>query len=277
MPEKIIEKSSQQMYLEDMVKYSIIVNRRRAVPNVIDGLKPVQRRVIYDMYELGATSYAKRLKSGRIVGDTMGKYHAHGDSSIYTCMEPMANWWKSKVPLIAPHGNWGTLMGDGVAAMRYTEAGLSEFGYECMISDLADAKYIVDWIDNFDGTRKEPEYLPAKVPILLVNGSFGIGVGLTTNIPTHNLTDVIEATRLLIKNPKAKITLIPDHCQPLIIYNADWEKISATGYGTYTVRGIVEKFEDKGYPVISVKSLPDNTTTDIIMNKLLRMLILELS
>jgi len=271
MPEKIIERSSKDMYLDDMVKYSIIVNRRRAIPEIRDSLKPVQRRVIYDMYELGASSYEKRKKCGRIVGDTMGKYHVHGDSSIYTCMEPMANWWKSKIPLIAPHGNFGNLSGDSPAAMRYTEAGLSVFGYECLISELNEAKYVVDWVDNFDGSFKEPEYLPAKVPLLLVNGSFGIGVGLTTSIPTHNLNEVIEATRKLIKNPNADVVLIPDHCQPLIIFNADWKKISNTGYGNYTVRGIVEKFEDKGYPVISVKSLPDGVTTDSITTKLYSM------
>ena len=271
MPEKIIEKSSKDMYLEDMVKYSIIVNRRRAIPEIRDGLKPVQRRVIFEMYETGATSYARRKKSANIVGATMGNYHPHGDSSIYTCMDPMANWWKSKVPLISPHGNWGTVMGDNPAAMRYTEAGLSEFGYECMVSELNEAKYVVDWVDNFNREKKEPEYLPAKVPVLLINGSFGIGLGLTTSIPTHNLKEVIDATRKLIKNPNAEVTLIPDHCQPLYIFDTDWKKISKLGYGSYTVRGIVEKGEDKGYPVLMIKSLPDNITTAMVMDKLINM------
>ena len=271
MPEKIIEKSSKDMYLDDMVKYSIIVNRRRAIPSVLDGLKPVQRKILFDMYDIGATSYEKRKKSAKIVGDTLGNWYCHGDQALYGSMEPMANWWKCKIPLIAPHGNYGNLCGDGPAAMRYTEAGLSEFSYECMIGDLAEAKYVTDWTDNFDGTRKEPEYLPAKIPILIVNGTFGIGVGIAVNIPTHNLNEVLEATRTLIKNPKAEVTLIPDHCQPLIIFDADWKKISRMGYGNYTVRGIVEKFEDKGYPVISVKSLPDGVTTDVIINKLLSM------
>lgn len=271
MPEKIIERSCAEEYKYDMVKYSIIVNRRRAIPEIKDGLKPVQRRVIYDMYDSGATSYDKRKKSAKIVGDTMGNYHPHGDSSIYTCMDPMANWWKSKVPLLAPHGNWGTVMGDSPAAMRYTEIGLSEFGYECMVSELNEAEYVVDWVPNFNRDTKEPEYLPCKAPILIINGSFGIGLGLTSSIPTHNLTEVIDATRKLIKNPNAEVTLIPDHCQPLYIFDTDWKKISRTGYGSYTVRGIVEKFEDKGYPVLAIKSLPDNITTAMVMDKLINM------
>ena len=272
MPEKIVEHSSKQMYIEDMVKYSIIVDRRRAFPEIKDGLKPVQRKVIFDMYELGAISYKDRIKSARTVGDTMGKYHAHGDSSIYTAMVNLANWWKTKFPLVASHGNWGTVMGDGAAAMRYTEAGLSDFCYDCIVSDLKVSKQAVDWKDNFDRSRKEPEYLPVKVPILLINGTFGIGVGMASNLPPHNITEVIATTRKLIKNPKADVVLIPDHCQPLKIMDADWKKISETGYGSYKVRGIVEFGEDKGYPVIYIKSLPDNTTTEMVTSKLLSLI-----
>lgn len=272
MSEQIREKSSKDMYIDDMVKYSVIVNRRRAIPEMRDGLKPVQRKVLYDMYTLGATSYERRKKSGRITGDTMGMFHPHGDAAIYAAMEPLINWWKCKVPLIAGHGNFGTVMGDGAAASRYTEAGLSNFGYECLINELTEAKYIVDWIPNFTGETKEPEYLPAKVPILMINGAFGIGVGLTTNIPTHNLIEVLEATRALIKNPKADICLIPDHCQPLLLFDTDWKKINKLGYGNYTVRGIVEKGEEKGYPVLYIKSLPDNVTTANIIDKLFDMI-----
>ena len=271
MAEQIKEVSSKQMYLDDMVKYSIIVNRKRAIPELKDGLKPVQRKILFDMFDIGATSYEKRKKSAKVVGDTLGNWYCHGDQALYGAMEPISNWWKCKIPLLSPHGNWGTLMNDPPAAMRYTESGLSQFGLECIIGELAEAKYVVDWTDNFDGTKKEPEYLPAKVPILIINGTFGIGVGIAVSIPTHNLTEVLQATRALIKNPKAEITLIPDHCQPLIIFNADWKKISKLGYGSYTVRGIVEKFEDKGYPVLSIKSLPDGVTTDIVVNKLLSM------
>ena len=268
MPERITESSCKEQYISDMVKYSIIVNRRRAIPSVQDGLKQVQRKIIFDMYDIGATSYEKRKKSAKVVGDTLGNWYGHGDQALYGSIEPLTNWWKCKVPLIAGHGNFGNLCGDGPAAMRYTEAGLSEFGYECVIGELAEAKYVVDWVDNFDGTRKEPEYLPAKLPVLMVNGAFGIGVGITTNIPTHNLTEVLEATRALIKNPKADICLIPDHCQPLLIFDTDWKKINKLGYGSYTVRGIVERGEEKGYPVLYIKSLPDNVPTTNIMDKL---------
>jgi len=269
MSEKIIEKSSKSSYIEDMVKYLIIVDRRRAFPEVKDGLKVVQRRAIYTMFELGSTSYSRRKKSARIVGDTMGVYHPHGDGSIYSCLEPMTNWWESKVPLIAGHGNWGTIMGDGPAAMRYTEAGLSDFCYDCIIGELKEAKYVVDWKDNFDRSTKEPEYLPAKVPILLVNGTFGIGVGMSSNVPTHNLCEVIEVTRALIRDPKAKFTLIPDHCQPLEIFDTDWKKINETGRGSYKVRGMIEVTEEKGYPVIYIKSLPDKVNTGMVTEKLL--------
>ena len=268
MGEKIIEKSSLSSYIEDMVKYSIIVDRRRAFPDIKDGLKVVQRRTIADMWDQGITSYNKRKKSAKIVGDTMGTYHPHGDSSIYSCMEPMANWWESKIPLLAGHGNWGTLMGDGPAAMRYTEVGLSDFCYECIIGELADARYVVDWKDNFDRTTKEPEYLPAKVPILLINGTFGIGVGMSSNIPTHNLVEVIDVTRKLLRDPNADFVLIPDHCQPLEIFDTNWKQICDTGRGTYKVRGLIEIGEEKGYPVIYVKSLPDKINTTMVVTKL---------
>lgn len=272
MGEKIIKRSAKEMYIEDMVKYSIIVDRRRAFPEIRDGLKPVQRKVIYDMFEQGAISYNKRKKSAKITGDTMGKYHAHGDSSIYTAMQTLATWFKCKMPLIAPHGNWGTVMGDGAAAQRYTEAGLSNFCFDCVIGDLKEAQYCVDWQDNFDLTEKMPEFLPVKIPLLLVNGSFGIGVGMATNIPPHNLSDVIAATRTLIRNKDANIVLVPDHCQPLKIIDTDFKKISETGTGSYKVRGIIETGEEKGYPVIYIKSLPDNVSTDSVKEKILALI-----
>lgn len=267
MPEKIIEKSSEKMYLNDMVQYSIVINRRRAFPDVRDGLKPVQRKVIYDMFTLGAIGNRK-LKSAKIVGDTMGAYHPHGDSSTYGAMVVLGNWFSSKIPLIDTQGNWGTVMGDGPAAMRYTEASLSDFCYDCIVSELKTSKYIVDWKDNFDRTTKEPEYLPAKVPYLLINGTFGIGVGMAVNIPPHNICEVIDATRKLIRDPNADIVLVPDHCQPLKIIDTDWKSISETGTGKYKVKGIIEIVEEKGYPVLYVKSLPDNVNTTMVKERL---------
>ena len=266
MAERIMERTSKDMYIEDMVKYSIIVDRRRAFPETRDGLKPVQRRTLYSMLNLGAIN--RTIKCSQITGDTIGKYSPHGPSSVYAAMVVLRNWWKTKVPLITGTGNFGTLMGDGPAAERYTEARLSDFCYDCIISDIKEAKYSVDWKDNYNRSTQEPEFLPVKVPILLINGAFGIGVGLSTSIPSHNLHEVIEVTRLLIKNPKAKFCLIPDHCQPLYLFDTDWQKINDTGYGSYKVRGIVEVTEEKGFPTITVKSLPDDTTTDSVKDKL---------
>lgn len=267
---RILEHNVLTSYEQDMLKYTIIIDRRRAFPEDKDSLKPVQRRVIYDMFMQHATSYEKRIKSSAIVGDTMKLLHPHGDSSIYGTMEPLANWYKCKVPLIAPKGNWGTIMGDKPAAMRYTEAGLSDFCYECVIGDLKDSKNIVDWIPNFNRTMEEPEFLPVKVPLLLINGSFGLGVGMAVSIPSHNLVEVINETRAVIRDPNHEVILVPDHCLPCNIIEADFEKISRTGSGSYRVRGIVETTTDaNGYPTLIVKSLPDGITTGTVYNKLL--------
>lgn len=272
--ETIIEKDSVKLYEEDLVKYLIIINRRRAFPEIIDGLKPVQRRIIFDMFKQGATSFAKRIKSQAIVGDVQKWLHPHGDS-IYGAIEPMASWYKIKVPLIAPKGNWGTLMGDPTAAARYTEAGLSDFCYDCVIGELKESKSAVDWVENFSRTDYEPEYFPVKLPLLLVEGSFGIGVGMNTNIPTHNLIEVCEAARKLIKNPNADIVLYPDGCQPCDIIGSkeEFAKISHTGLGKYKVRGKINIVEDKkGNTILNIVSLPDGVTTINITEKLNDML-----
>ena len=270
MAERIEEKDSQKLYIDDMVKYSIIVNRKRQIPDIKDGLKPVQRRIIYDMYKLGAFDN-HNIKSGLIVGDTMGKYHCHGDSSIYGAMEPLVNWYKSKAPIIRGFGNWGTLSGDSPAAYRYTEACLSKFGYECFISELREINASVDWVDNYSRMFKEPEYLSAKIPILLINGAVGIGVGLSTNIPCHNLVEVCEATRKLLHDPKAEIILAPDHCQPcdIICSKKEIRNISKNGVGKYKLRGKVTiETDSKGYPVIRITSLPDSVNSTMITDKL---------
>ena len=270
MSETIHEIDAVKSYEEDMVKYLIIVNRRRAIPDIIDGLKPVQRKVIYDMLTQGAISFKDRIKSSAIVGDSMKQYYGHGDASIYGTLDPMANWYKSKMPLIAAKGNWGDLMGHGPAAARYTEAGLSDFCYDCVVSEIKEAKTVVDWIDNYRRTTQEPEYLPVKVPLLLINGTIGIAVGVNSSIPTHNLAEVCEAARTLLHDPSAKIILYPDHCQPCKIMGEkkDFEHICKNGFGKYKVRGIVEVGEEKGYPMIYIKSLPDNVYSTSIVDKL---------
>jgi len=264
--EKIIDRRSDEMYREDMIKYLIIVNRRRAFPEIKDGLKVVERRILYDMYDLNAIGHT--LKSARITGDVMGKYHPH--SSSYGSMVVMAQPFTYKVPLISGQGNWGTVMGDGPAAERYTEAKISPFAYDCVISELKESKRAVNWKDNYSREYKEPEYLPVKVPLLIIEGSFGIGVGIQSSIPPHNLIEVLEATRALLRDPNYDPILIPDHCQPLQIFDTDWAEISHTGVGKYTVRGIVQlQYEKKDIPVLHILSLPDNVSEDKVIDKLM--------
>ena len=189
-------------YSEEMQKsyinYAMSVIVARALPDVRDGLKPVQRRTLYDMYELGIRYDRPYRKSARIVGDTMGKYHPHGDSSIYDALVVMSQGFKKGMPLIDGHGNFGSIEGDGAAAMRYTEARLEKVTQEAFLSELD--KDVVDFMPNFDETEQEPEVLPAKIPNLLVNGADGIAVGMVTNIPPHNLGEVIEGVKAYLKN-----------------------------------------------------------------------------
>ena len=273
MSESIVDRNTTKMYEEDMIKYAIIVDRRRAFAEVKDGLKVVQRRTIYDMFIQGATS-TNKIKVAAITGDTQKLWHPHGDSSIYTCLLSIGPWFRCKEPLVAPQGNWGTVMGDGAAAQRYIEAGLSDFCYDAIVSELKDSKGIVDWNDNYMRTKKEPEYLPVKVPILLINGSFGIGLGMAANIPPHNLHEVISETRALLRDPNHQVVLIPDHCQKCEVIDTDWKRISNTGRGSYKIRGKIEISEDeKGYPILRITSLPDNVYTCTIQAKLEEMIL----
>ena len=198
MAERIIERRADEMYIKDFVKYSIIVTRRRAYVEIRDSLKPVQRRTLYDMYIQGATPGHSK-KSAKITGTTIAEFHPHGDSSVYDCMAPLAQPWKCKMPLITPGSNFGTLMGSKPADQRYTEVELSQFAMDCIFEEIAKTKYAVNWMDNFDHSTKEPEYLPVKVPLVLINGTFGIGAGTSnSNIPPHNFSEVINAARAQI-------------------------------------------------------------------------------
>ena len=268
MPERIIENNIKNLFESDMVRYLIAVDNRRAFPDIKDGLKPVQRRIIYDMKVLGAISYAKRVKSQAVTGDLMKWLHPHGDQ--YSTLEPMAVWYKCKIPLLAPKGNWGNITGDSPAAARYTEAGLSNFCYENVIGELAETEGVVDWVENYLRTSKEPEYLPVKVPLLLINGAFGIGVGIQCNIPSHNLNEVCDATRKLLKNPNAKILLAPDHCQSceVIISQEELERINRSGDGKYKIRGRIEITEENGAPLLRVTSLPDGVSSSSVEEKI---------
>ncbi|MEA4828780.1 MAG: DNA gyrase subunit A, partial [Enterococcus thailandicus] len=184
---------------DSFIDYAMSVIVARALPDVRDGLKPVHRRILYGMNELGVTPDKPHKKSARIVGDVMGKYHPHGDSAIYESMVRMAQPFSYRYMLVDGHGNFGSVDGDGAAAMRYTEARMSKIAME-MLRDIN--KNTVDFQSNYDDTEKEPEVLPARFPNLLVNGTTGIAVGMATNIPPHNLSEVVAAIDLLIENPE---------------------------------------------------------------------------
>ena len=188
-----LKKTMEKSYID----YAMSVIAARALPDVRDGLKPVQRRVLFSMIELNNGPDKPHRKCARIVGDTMGKYHPHGDSSIYGALVNMAQDWSMRYTLVDGHGNFGSVDGDGAAAMRYTEARLSKIAME-MLADIN--KDTVDFAPNFDETEKEPTVLPARFPNLLVNGTTGIAVGMATNIPPHNIKEAIDAVVRLIDN-----------------------------------------------------------------------------
>ena len=273
MSETIKSKDAVSLYESDMAKYSIAVNRRRALPMVNDGLKPVQRRSIYAAYELGLYGN-KNDKSATLVGHIMGKYHVHGDSSIYDAVVCLANWFKIKYPLMSDCGTaYGSVSTPVPAAMRYTHAGMSQFGYDILTEELNQSKNVVDWIETYKrNDDKEPEFLPAKLPLLLINGSFGIGLGMTINVPSHNLVEVVEVTRALLKNPKVKFCLIPDLCQACELIDTDWQKICDTGTGQFKVRGRIDTVVDKkGNVSLHIRSIPQMVSTTDIYEKILDM------
>lgn len=273
MSENILERSAIKMYEQDQSKYSIVVNRRRMIPEVRDGLIPVQRRAVFAAYKEGQTSPRRKDKSASLVGTVMKNYHPHGDSSIYGAIANLAVWYKTKYPLFYGKGNWGNVMGAGPAASRYTECALSDFGYDVLIEEVAQSNNIIDWVNTYKRNGdKEPEFLPAKVPILLCNGAFGIGVGMSINVPSHNLIEVINATRKLLKNPNVQVVLVPDLIQPCTIIDTNWNQISNTGRGSFKVRGqIVSETDKRGNIILHIVSLPDNVSTTMVYDKILKM------
>src|SRR5678816_3523363 len=233
---------------ESFMAYAMSVIISRALPDVRDGLKPVHRRVLYAMYDAGNTSDKPYKKSARLVGDIMGKYHPHGDSAIYDTIVRMAQDFSMREPLVDGQGNFGSVDGDNAAAMRYTEIRLTRLSSE-MIGDDID-KETVDWVPNYDGSLKEPTVLPCKFPNLLVNGSSGIAVGMATNIPPHNLAEVIDATVEMIRHPDATLGQLmkklpgPDFPTAGFIHGAEGIKDAyKTGRGAVQVRAraMVEK------------------------------------
>ena len=248
---QIIRTEYSDLMKKAYIDYAMSVIISRALPDVRDGLKPVQRRTLYDMYELGIRYDRPYRKCARIVGDTMGKYHPHGDSSIYEALVVMAQDFKKGQVLVDGHGNFGSIEGDGAAAMRYTEARLTKFTQEVCLSDLD--KSVIDFGPNFDETEKEPVVLPVRVPNLLVNGAEGIAVGMATSIPTHNLGEVIDAVKAYMKNDAISTKQLmkyvkgPDFPTGGIVVNKDdLLNIYETGQGKIKIRGKVEVEELKG-------------------------------
>ena len=256
MSEKIIKTEYSDVMQKSYIDYSMSVITARALPDIRDGLKPVQRRVLYAMDQLGLNYDKPHRKSARIVGDAMGKYHPHGDSSIYETLVVLSQDFKKGMALVDGHGNFGSIEGDGAAAMRYTEAKLKKFTKDVFLSDLD--KNVIDFIPNFDGTETEPEVLPVRVPNILVNGADGIAVGMATNIPTHNLSEVIDAIiyyfdNTILKNGTAELSdilnILPGPDFPtggIVINKSDLYEIYNTGMGKIKLRGKIQFEQGKG-------------------------------
>ena len=249
--ENVIATDYADVMQKSYIDYAMSVIISRALPDVRDGLKPVQRRTLYDMYELGIRYDRPYRKCARIVGDTMGKYHPHGDSSIYEALVVMAQDFKKGKILVDGHGNFGSIEGDGAAAMRYTEARLEKLTQEVFLADLD--KNVVDFVPNFDETEKEPSVLPVKIPNLLVNGADGIAVGMATSIPPHNLGEVVDAVKAYIRNNDISVKGLMRYLKGpdfptggLVVNKDDLLNIYETGIGKLRLRGKVEVEKLKG-------------------------------
>lgn len=259
---QIIRTEYSDVMRKSYIDYAMSVIISRALPDVRDGLKPVQRRTLYDMYELGIRFDKPYRKCARIVGDTMGKYHPHGDSSIYEALVVMAQDFKKGMVLVDGHGNFGSIEGDGAAAMRYTEARLAKFTQMAYLADLD--KNVIDFGPNFDETEKEPLVLPVRVPNLLINGAEGIAVGMATSIPTHNLCEVLEGVKAYMRNNEITTKQLmkyikgPDFPTGGIVVNKDdLLSIYETGQGKIKIRGKVEVEELKnGKKQLVISEIP---------------------
>ena len=271
--ERIITINIEEEMKSAYIDYSMSVIVSRALPDVRDGFKPVHRRVLYGMLDLGVTSGKPFKKSARIVGEVLGKYHPHGDSSVYDTMVRMAQEWSLRYPMVDGQGNFGSVDGDSPAAMRYTEARLQKIADE-MLADIN--KNTVDFQFNFDDSLQEPTVLPAKVPNLLINGTSGIAVGMATNMAPHNLGEVIAATKHLIDNPKATLNQLMKHVQAPdfptggeIVGLEDVREAYATGKGSFKVRATVEisKVSSRKMGIV-IKELPFNIGPEKVVERI---------
>jgi len=266
--EKILEKDITEEVKSSYLDYAMSVIVSRAIPDVKDGLKPVQRRILYAMYEAGITHNKPYKKSARVVGDVLGKYHPHGDSSVYDALVRMAQDFSMRYPLVEGHGNFGSIDGDSPAAMRYTEVRLSKIAEE-MLEDLD--KDTVDYGSNFDESLKEPLFLPGKVPNLLINGASGIAVGMATNIPPHNLSEIVDGILKYIDDPYISIEELnevikaPDFPTGGIISKKDVLAAYKTGRGTIKIRGKI-KTEEKN--TIIIEEIPYQVNKSVLVEKI---------
>lgn len=273
---RIIEQSMQEVMHSSMMPYAEHVIMERALPRVEDGLKPVQRRVLYTMLELNLYPDRPHRKSARIVGDALGKYHPHGDTSVYDAMVRMAQNFNLREPLVNGHGNFGSIDGDSAAAMRYTEARLTPLAME-LLKDLE--KNTVDYSLNFDDTLKEPDMLPGRFPNLLVNGASGIAVGLATNIPPHNLAEVIDGVIAQIENPNITLSEMMKHIKApdfptggYLIHNEEIENAYETGRGKLTLRAKTHIEEQKnGKTLIVIDEIPYQVNKAALLEKILKL------
>ena len=257
MEEQIIRTEYAELMQKSYIDYAMSVIIARALPDVRDGLKPVQRRTLYDMQQLGTTYDKPYRKCARIVGDTMGKYHPHGDSSIYDALVVMAQAFKKNLPLVDGHGNFGSIEGDGAAAMRYTEARLEKITQEVFLGDMD--KDVIDFMPNFDETEKEPVVLPVRIPNLLVNGADGIAVGMATNIPSHNLGEVIDAVKAYIHNNRITVPELMQYIKGpdfstggLVVNKSELQEIYETGSGKIKLRGKTQIEKGKNGKILLV-------------------------
>ena len=259
---------------DSFLDYSMSVIVSRALPDVRDGLKPVHRRILYAMYDMGITSDKPHKKSARIVGEVLGKYHPHGDTAVYDSMVRMAQTFSFRYPLIDGHGNFGSIDGDEAAAMRYTEARMSKISLE-LLKDIN--KETIDWADNYDASEKEPSVLPSKVPNLLVNGSTGIAVGMATNMPPHNLGETIDATIAVMENPDITVSELMDSyikgpdfpTGAYIVGRSGIKQAYETGRGSIVVRSKIDVEEmDNGKKRIIVREIPYQVNKAVLVEKI---------
>ena len=270
MAERIIRTEYSEEMQKSYLDYSMSVITARAIPDARDGLKPVQRRVLYDMSELRLNHDKPHRKSARIVGDTMGKYHPHGDSSIYETLVVLSQAFKKGMPLVDGHGNFGSIEGDGAAAMRYTEARLQKFAEEVYLKDLDKT---VEFVSNYDETEREPEVLPVRVPNLLINGAEGIAVGMSTSIPPHNLGEVIDALKAYIDNRLLTVSDLMEYMPgpdfptggELIFDRNTIREIYETGRGSVRVRAKYRYVKEEN--LIEIYEIPYSTTVEAILDK----------